>query len=298
MTIDGWIVTAVVWGAFFIPGGLVMRAMLLGYDDAKDMLRWHRKGYNPYTVYQVHKPYWQRWINYHKAGYFVGKNGFFGSGFIGAHAEVRGVYAGRHLKAYIFDEVHEAEHRIKELLAHKRRFIETPKPLIQEEKLELVDEGIMRPKPRNVGALSEIRDKPKETIKVITDDGYEIEARVVSKKKVEEERRKIKVGDKVYFTDGVRIHTVKTVFDTDRRVTLDNDYSYHVTRLRFATEDEIALNSQFNFKEIEMRDELAKAAIMGVAGGEYSQSYCATARAKDAYKSAEEMLRARRELQS
>jgi len=137
----------------------------------------------------------------------------------------------------------------------------------------------------------------RERIQIKTDDGYEIEAEVISKKKVEKDGP-IQKGDWIVNLnkgkDAVEGNLPRQVVEVDEV----GDFKIHdgwilKRHARLATSDEVKLATKYNRFELNLRDEFAKDALDGLMGQGYYDSV-----PRLAYKLAERMLETRRSIQN
>lgn len=153
---------------------------------------------------------------------------------------------------------------------------------------------------RHVELLEErkVMQTPKpegKTVKIITDDGYEIEAQVISKKKVDTAEPDYCVGDYILI-DGIARAIQKVSHDV---VTTAYGDKYKKRAIR-ASEKEAQLPLKFSEEELKMRDQIATKLIEKLCMTWYKKSDPtdpdgkAAASANTAYQQAEAMIIARR----
>jgi hypothetical protein len=134
-----------------------------------------------------------------------------------------------------------------------------------------------------------------KTVKIITDDGYEIEAQVTSKKKVDTAEPDYCVGDYILI-DGIARAIQKVGHDT---VTTGYGYQYKKRAIR-ASEAEAKLPIKFSEEELKMRDQIAAMLIEKLCmdwhktGDPTNVDGKASASADVAYRQAEAMVISRR----
>ena len=132
-----------------------------------------------------------------------------------------------------------------------------------------------------------------EIIRVKTEDGTEIEAKVISKKPASSQES-LKVGDLIMlYHNGNRVLDYVVDFDEDGHIVTRHHNTYYKWGVEKATPGEVRLHTKYRQKELEIRARIAEKIFLE----NYSSTSSARIRAQKAHKAAEEFLQASREEQ-
>ena len=295
MTAEALTITVCLWSFFLIFLTLIVRAIFLGYENIEDIFKLHgKKYYETLTEQKITELSGQKPTKYIKSqdGFWTRlRLSMFGYNSIPQH---RYIYPDP--RDIVYYRAREGGATIKALRVGKFReffILESEEFDRLPDMLRLMSNrhGFLLARPDEVREVSLMSNN--EIIKVKTEDGTEIEARVLSRTPPQSATME---GQAVVIRSTGEFDVVERMGDSDN-VFLQREGNYYQTKdVRPLTEEEIKLFHQYDPYELKLRDKFATAIVASCCNGKGFDQFELISR--EAYYLAELMLQSRQIIQT